>query len=652
MGLAEDAELYLASQDGDITPYHKMLQELNDKIKEMEKRVKSFSDEFTAPVQKDLEKVNESLSEISDRERAIREEMNAKLLACEEEAREYRYRRSVLNNKKNELDRQLRLLHQEMRGFSAEQARLLKMIAAQDRINDLEKRLLEFATQLSTWDKVKKFQMEDIFFTLGVFEEGRKGVLNANDMGYGKTLETAVTDYLLQKLFYEKYGRKPLCLWLTKKSLVNSSTKEIKKWNPDRLVVPVVDTPKQKLDKQAREFFVSAAIANNALVVTNYDSMNTTPKIKDTEWDIVYIDEVHKLKGGANPGGPTAIWTNAKEVCKQAKFCIFLSGSPIMNHPREAWAYLHIFAPEKFPTVRAFEREYCFGYGEGVKIDFERIIKVLSEQTIRRPESEVDINLPEGRKIVHEVEMSGKQLEIYEKMRGEFFIWLDDQQDKALTATAIIAQLTRLRQIAAFPGGIEITNPITKVKTPVICEDSAKIDEAMEIIEELVAKETPEQVVVFSSQFNGPLQEVKRRVEKIKKNGSYATCGLVIGGSDHAQLENDFQQKKIDVLCVNMMTGSEGLNLQRNPSEWPGGAKHAIFIDQWWNPEQNRQAEKRIYRQGADQDCLFHILHAVDSVDNFILEKLTKKQEMIEGIMDSEEVRGAKEWKSKLTDLL
>ncbi len=518
---------------------------------------------------------------------------------------------------------------------------VLAKSAAQERMDALSKKLDNLVKDISWWSTLFEFQREDIQFMAGAFEADRSGVLLANDMGLGKTAECATLIPILTQLFYQKYDRKPRILWLTKKSLIKGTITEIRRWDKDRMLIPVIGQT-----EGIRDTLVEMAVVNNAVCVANYEAMSSTKTLRNVTWDIIFMDEVHRLKGGANPSGPTQIWQNAKALCEKAKFLVPLSGTPIQNRPQEVWAYLHLFDPIRFPNVRRFEKEYCWGWPD-IKVNFEVLIKVLKDQVIRRSTVDVDIQLPDSTRVFIPVEMSGRQLDLYNQMRSNFFIWLDDQHEKNMTATAIIAQLTRLRQIAAFPGSLKITDPETGAVTTLDCDESVKIDEAMDIIDELVL--AGEQVVVFSSQFNAPIEEVVRRCQK----AGYTAVALT-GENSHKsdEIEVAFQQKELDVLCINMKTGSEGLNLQKSSDKWPGGASHSIFIDLGWNPASNEQAEKRIHRPGAKNACFYHIIQAVDSVDAYIAEILERKSEMTDSIMESNELRKGSDWKSYLIDLI
>ena len=542
------------------------------------------------------------------------------------------------------LSHELSKLQEEIENQQRLHALTLQNIAAQQLFEETRKQFEELRVGKPWDDKILVYQWDDVCFMAAAFLSGKKGVLNANDMGLGKTAESAFFFDIIIPLFFEKYGRLPMILWLTKKTLRYSTFKELLRWNNERK--PIVLNG----NKQAREFQLELAVATNTMVIANYDMMNTT-NILNYDWDIVVMDEVHKLKGGAN-SNPTRIFQNAVELSKKAKFLLPLSGSPIQNHPKEMWAYLHIFDPKRFPDVRRFEREFCFGWGEKddsgnpiVTADWERIIRAMKDQVIRHSKQECLPDLPDKVREFRYVEMEGEQLNIYQSLRDDFFVWLDDQKDASINVTSILAQLTRLRQAAIIPASMQIKQPDGTIRR-VDCSDSAKIDEAMDIVEQLV--DSGEQVVVFSSQFNEPLYEMNRRVAK---NGWTSEILAGENSSKFEQIESDFQDGKIQVLLVNMKTGGEGLNLQKSDN-WSGGANHAIFLDLWWNPKFNEQAEDRLHRKGQKDAVTIHILQTENSVDQFIAAKLEEKEAMIEGIMEDSELRKGSDWADVLRDLL
>jgi SNF2 family DNA or RNA helicase len=523
--------------------------------------------------------------------------------------------------------------------FADQMRREAELASLEGRITALEAELSVIAQESPSWSRQLPFQREDTLYTVNAWRIGLTGVLNANDMGLGKTFEVATFDFLARRLFEQENNTTPSRIWVTKVSLVNATCREIKKWYPETMVIPLIGST------AAQKSAVYETVKNmDAIIVCNYEALESVPALIERPWNFIYMDEVHRLKGGAN-SKPTQVWVNAKTLvfnsrnsCKS--FFLPMSGSPIQNHPKDMWAYLHIFDPIKFASLREFERTYCAWVGTGIVVNPEILIKAIKAQVIRRTMPEVRDQLSKvlGDVIynVRELDMTPAQRKVYDGMKNDFFVWLDSEETEVLTATAIIAQLNRLRQIALWPDTI-LNRPV----------GSAKIDEAMDIIEELTS--AGEQVVVFSAQFNDPLQEIQKRCESFYD----ITCETITGANKDVDATCErFRQGNTKVLCINSKSGGEGLNLQKSEA-WPGGACHVIMLDLWWNPKSNEQAIARVYRTGQTDIVQVHVLKAIQSVDYFIDSILDDKTVMIDSVMTVKELRKSKnDWKNSLSELI
>jgi len=492
---------------------------------------------------------------------------------------------------------------------------------------------------------------------LAAFETGKTGVLNANPTGLGKTFESIILDYCLQNLFPAKYDRMPLVLWVTTPSLIKQTVREIKLWNPNRSVIPIEGS----WNKESREYATQMAIDSLSLTVVNYEQMNTNKVLMNTEWDIIFCDEVSKLKGGANPSKPTKVWTNMQTLLwetvtdingkvtykdqydptPRAKFFVPLSGTPIQNKPGDMWAYLHLFKPTKFPKLKNFEREYAYGWPE-IKVNFDRLITVMADQVIRNPKKEVLTELPDKIREPRDVDMTLAQRKLYEQMRDNFYVYLDSNGDNNISATVVIAWIIRLWQIALFPGIIKMFDGEMN-EIPVECRESGILDEAVEVVEQTLAEN--EKIVVWSSWFNEPLWEMKNRIQDKFNIRCEVICGDTAKQSDdYIQSFQSNDEGSVQVLCINMKSGGYGLNLQNSST--------AIMLDRWWNPATQEQAEDRQWRMGQKSTVIVHQMHAVDSVYDFVLSKVNSKEEMAEEIMSSKELRKGKDWKNQLGGLI
>jgi SNF2 family DNA or RNA helicase len=317
----------------------------------------------------------------------------------------------------------------------------------------------------------------------------------------------------------------------------------------------------------------------------------------------------------------------------------------MVNRVAELWAYLHIFDPNKFDNLRKFERAFNIYQEMGGKVQTGKILDLcLKDRMVHRNRNEVGLQLPELTIEIRDLEYNEQQQEVADQMKKQFYIWLDEQQEAALTATAIIAQLLRLRQISVWPVFQQTRTDDygNELVVKVDVQDSCKIDEAMDIIEE-----ANDQVVLFCN-FNEPLAEIQRRCRSLNLR-----CEVISGATSRTmdQMEVGFQQGEIDVLCINSSMG-EGLNLQKNPDQWPGGAAIGIHLDRWWNPARDTQCNGRIHRQGANIPVTIYMLHTPGSVDDFVAALSDEKAELFEGIMSDSRIRPAFQWKEEIKKLM
>ena len=170
---------------------------------------------------------------------------------------------------------------------------------------------------------------------------------------------------------------------------------EATRWDPTLKMFPLRGSDL----KSAREMVFKVTSSGGSCVLTNYETLRTTPQARKVIWDIVVMDEVHKLKGGANANGATAIWTTVKDVVGPSKFIMMLTGTPLVNKVEEIWSYLHIFDPVVFPDARRFARQFSAFKDMSGKLQFslqsERLLKdILKGRLIRRTAHEVGLQMP------------------------------------------------------------------------------------------------------------------------------------------------------------------------------------------------------------------------------------------------------------------
>ena len=536
----------------------------------------------------------------------------------------------------------------------------------------------ELAASQAEWEKILSSQtwlwIESIFhfqkigceFIASGLHRNLFGVLLADQMGLGKTLQATAAINLLQytedfeDYMYARCPRLPApveingptdvahhpslysVLWITPNAIKGSTMREIAKWSNDLNVI------KLEGDAEQRAHIVKFAQDNGMVLVCSYEQLrqrkdeDLTPALFEVDWPIVVTDEAHKYK---NPD--TSTFVNVERIAKNAGFFIPMTGTPILNRPLEFWSILHMLTLkgkylDKFDTLRHFEDEYLYVWGShggdyrpGA---YDKLVNSVSDMVLRRRKDEVLTDLPEKIREFRYVNLTGKQRLMYQDWRDKMFLWLDEEKSDFITANSILAHMTRLRQIALLPAGVKVVDLETKAETILDCWESAKIDEAMGIIEELL--EADEKVLIFSN-FNDPLRRVKELVEygDWTFNGERIECGMIIGGvkeEKRAEVADRFNDPNdnLRVVCGNIAAMGTGLNLQ-------GACSHSIFLDLFWNPGINEQAEDRLHRQGQKNNVTIHIIQAEDTIDAFVMAKLEEKQGIIEGVVERSELRRA-----------
>jgi SNF2 family DNA or RNA helicase len=505
----------------------------------------------------------------------------------------------------------------------------------------------EICEDFASWKEAREYQVEDVVRIVHQYIIGSTGVLNANEMALGKTFETLVSLYICSELHRRKFNTEPKVLWLTKVSIVETggTLSEAKRWFPNLKMFPA----KGSNSKASKDLIMRMVNRGGICLLTNYEFVKTTPKVNEVQWDFVIMDEVHKLKGGAN-SSPTAIWSAVKEL--NIGFMMMLTGTPLVNRVEEIWSYLHLFDPMAFPDSRSFSRQFSALRDLSGKLQFslrsENMLKdILKGRLIRRTAKEVGLQMPPVTEIITVLPHNLEQGDLYQKMKTEFFIWLDQQEGKALSATSILAQLTRLRQINVLPvANFQIKdqegNVIETLKLD--CRDSSKLDEAMDII-----SQTQDQALVFCS-FNEPLEEMAFRLQIEGLRGEVISSAH---RNEMSKYEIGFQNKEIDVLLINSAMG-EGMNLHKDNAKWEGGARAVILLDKWWNDSRNRQCIARAVRPGENsgEPVFVYDLKCDGSVDFFIQALCDEKSAQFDNLTEASELRPSGEWKTYLQGLL
>jgi len=438
---------------------------------------------------------------------------------------------------------------------------------------------------------------QDGFEWLQFLREQQLGGILADDMGLGKTIQT------LCHLHHEKQsGRADLpSLIIAPKSVVPNWEKEARKFAPS-LSVLTLEGPRRK-----RYYPV---IQHADLVVTSYPVLlRDAEELLAQEFHYAVLDEAHTIKNSTSQVTKIAYQLNARNR-------LALSGTPIENHLGELWSLFHFLMPGYLGSELSFQQNYRIPIEKHRdEASFKRLAGRVRPLMLRRTKTLVAKELPEKTEILQTVELTPKQVELYEAVRASIYKDLNAEIDRrGLNASKILIldALLKLRQICCHP-------QLLKLPAAQKARHSAKLDYLMQMIVPMV--EEGRRILVFS-QFTGMLELIEEQLEK--KRIRYQS--LTGASNNRGELCERFQSGQVPVFLISLRAGGTGITLT--------AADTVIHYDPWWNPALEAQATDRAYRIGQKNPVFVYKLISKGTIEEKIVMLQQKKRALFQGILE------------------
>lgn len=441
---------------------------------------------------------------------------------------------------------------------------------------------------------------------------GYKGLLG-DQMGLGKTPQAIAAIELLKK----KFG-KVRALVVCPANLKTNWVREIMRFTGDRPYVFSKSAP----DKYDMEQLLKGAYTYH---IINYDILGAkTEHHKESKtadgrtllydhkdryvwaemfnlmpFDIVIMDEVHYIKNVDSNR------SRATRTLVSERF-IGLTGTPVLNRPGELWAFLHMIAPNRFPTYEGFLYQYTYNGKEARNVGELR--ETLKTLMLRRTKKEVMKDLPPINRIYEWHDLSDTARVRYDAILRGVNVQLEEwnpevrtQEDTQRIAN-ILAQIMKMKQICA----------IDKVDT--VADLAVNLSDA---------DDNGGKVIIFS-QFIPVVQAIRKRLG----NEALEYTGQLAQGKARQDVIDEFvSSKEKKFLVATWQTAGEGLNLQC--------ANNVIFADLFWTPANHQQSEERAYGRLADPHPINSYYVVVEgTIEGWIQELLDKKLAVIEQVVE------------------
>jgi len=363
------------------------------------------------------------------------------------------------------------------------------------------------------------------------------------------------------------------------------------------------------------------------VVITNFDILSDKTE-EAPSGCVVVADEAHKVKS-AKAKRTKRFRSIAKKARNHGGRTWLLTGTPMLNRPGELWTVMQAadLGYEAFGNYDEFMRVFNGRRGawgiewgplgdadEHVEDDEGNVtfvkdraeaVRRLASVALGRRKDVVAKELPSKVYETMGVPVAGKgltALKAFERLAAKhgFFFQGDAIVDRQ-GAPVTLEDLT---------GNKMVFEAISTMRAAVA---AAKVPALINLVEDY--EENDEPLVVFSSHL-APIEEL------VKREG-WASITGGMNAKAKTEVVRRFQAGELRGLaCTN--AAIEGITLTH--------ASHMVFVDRFWTPGLNAQAEGRIHRIGQDRTCFYTDLVADHPVDGLVLELLRTKAEHIETV--------------------
>ncbi len=414
-------------------------------------------------------------------------------------------------------------------------------------------------------------------------------------------------------------------------------------------------------------------------------------------WDLVVIDEAHRLRNAYKPGHKTgrALKAGLRDTPK-----ILLTATPLQNDLMELFGLLSLLDEQILGPEAAFRSRYQVdpeigALTEDVSLELKERLALVVQRTLRRQVREY-VRYTNRRSIVEDFAPSPEEQDLYEKVseylrRSESaaiepgkktlltLVYrkllasstyaiaptlrkLSDNLKKRLHAAKLGAEANKLLfepeeakqyseeaeewsdDAASKPTSLAtLQNEVWELEQYANLADSIKINAKGEALKRALdrtftvmrAHQWPEKAVIFTE---------SRRTQDylfhlLSDHGYKGRISVLSGDAgspeERRQLVEDFRERTQILLSTE--AGAEGLNLQF--------CNLVVNYDLPWNPQRVEQRIGRCHRYGQQRDVLvINFLNRQNAADARLFELLEKKLNLFDGVFGaSDEILGALE---------
>lgn len=454
---------------------------------------------------------------------------------------------------------------------------------------------------------LKAHQTESFRWQVEAWRAGLPGILNADEQGLGKTLQTlAFLVWLKSHTAQPDAARRGPVLIVAPTSLLENWQNEVRLHTDapglghlirlygaatsgrkrSGMAGKDTDSGESKLDFDALHEAIAEGRGHRYWLLTTYTTLtNYQHSLGRIPFAAAVFDEIQALK---NPDTLTAHAARAIN----ADFRIGLTGTPIENSTLDLWAIMDQLSPGALGSLKEFRTRYGTADEANMSDLHGRVFRPVEgvpALALRREKDDVARDLPAKSRKLHPRLMPARQASAYEDARLKL---------AQGGAGAALKMLHHIRSVSVHPSLEEGGQDEDFIAA------SARVDATFAILRRIRAQE--ERALVFIEH----RQMQYRFVELAKAAFGLRQVDLINGDTPiekRQAIVDRFQRHAtgagFDLLVLGPKAAGTGLTLT--------AATHVIHLSRWWNPAVEEQCNDRVHRIGQTRPVTVHVPMAV-----------------------------------------
>jgi ERCC4-related helicase len=199
-----------------------------------------------------------------------------------------------------------------------------------------------------------------------------KGAILADEVGLGKTIEAGI---ILSQKWAE---RKRRLLIITPSNLRKQWSQEL----ADKFFLPSLILEAKSFSQEINSGNFNPFDAADKIVICSYQFVkNKEIYVKRTDWDLVIIDEAHRLRNVYKPANK--IGNSIKNAIADRKK-VLLTATPLQNSILELYGLVSIIDEYTFGDLKSFKSQFSRLADEDVYIELRNRMQPITKRTLRR----------------------------------------------------------------------------------------------------------------------------------------------------------------------------------------------------------------------------------------------------------------------------